>query len=202
MNESNKNASGLSEALVRFHQLWDRARKSEPWECDAMTLATVSAQGQPRARTVLLKQADESGFVFYTNYESRKGNDLATNPQAALCFFWRTLRRQITVEGTVRRLDAGVSDTYFAARPRLSQLSAWVSAQSRPLGSREELEVRMRELEVKYAGCEVPRPPYWGGFILEPDMIEFWAPDAGRLNTRERYVHDAGGGWRCEWLNP
>ena len=202
MNEGNKNVSGLREALVRFHKLWDQARESEPWECDAMTLATVSAQGQPRARTVLLKQADESGFVFYTNYESRKGNDLATNPQAALCFFWRTLRRQITVEGTVRRLDAGVSDAYFAARPRLSQLSAWVSAQSRPLGSREELEARMRELEAKYAGCKVPRPLHWGGLIREPDMIEFWAPDAGRLNTRERYVQDIGGGWRCEWLNP
>lgn len=202
MSEHEGREAGLTEALQRFQRLWNEARDREPWESDAMTLATVSAAGRARARTVLLKQAGEHGFVFYTNYESRKGEDLAHNPHAALCFFWRTLRRQVMVEGTVRRLDAGDSDAYFAARGRLSQLSAWASRQSRPLASREELEARIGELEARYAGVEIPRPPHWGGYVLAPDMIEFWAPGEGRLNDRERYVRENGGRWRFELLNP
>lgn len=167
-----------------------------------MTLATVSPEGRPRARTVLLKQADVAGFVFYTNYESRKGNDLAVHPRAALCFFWRALRRQVTVEGAVRKLEAAASDNYFASRHRLSQLSAWASRQSRVLDSREGLESRVNELESHYEGAEIPRPPHWGGYVLEPDMFEFWAPGEGRLNDRERYVRDADGDWHFELLYP
>lgn len=203
MNSNTQGSIGLHDALTRFHELWDRARADEPWEGDAMTLATVSAQGRPRARTVLLKHADETGFVFYTNYESRKGDDLEANRQAALCFFWRTLRRQVTVEGRVCRLNDDASDAYFATRSRHSQLGAWASAQSRPLASRAELEARLNKLELKYAGQEVPRPPHWGGYCLMPDLIEFWAPGEGRLNERERYVLDPeSGDWQFELLNP
>jgi len=203
MNQDVKGSGGLHEALARFHQLWEQARAGEPWESDAMTLATVSAQGRPRVRTVLLKRAGEAGFVFYTNYESRKGDDLAANPRAALCFFWRTLRRQVTVEGAVRKLEAAESDAYFASRNRRAQLGAWASEQSRPLGSRKELEARFRQVESDYEGGEVPRPPYWGGYCLVPDLIEFWTPGEGRLNERERYVRDSNSGaWRYELLNP
>ncbi|MGH8128044.1 MAG: pyridoxamine 5'-phosphate oxidase [Gammaproteobacteria bacterium] len=203
MNQNAKDPTGLHEALARFHELWNRARTEEPWEADAMTLATISVEGRSRARTVLLKHADESGFVFYTNYESRKGDDLAANPQAALCFFWRTLRRQIMVEGQVQRLNADASDVYFATRNRRAQLGAWASAQSRSLASRAELEARLSELESKYAGHNVPRPPHWGGYCLMPDLIEFWAPGEGRLNERERYFFDpASENWRHELLNP
>ncbi|MGA7965778.1 MAG: pyridoxamine 5'-phosphate oxidase [Gammaproteobacteria bacterium] len=203
MNLDTQGSTGLHDALARFHELWNRARADEPWESDAMTLATVSAQGRVRARTVLLKRADETGFVFYTNYESRKGNDLETNPQAALCFFWRTLRRQVTVEGQVHRLDADTSDAYFATRNRRAQLGAWASAQSRPLAARTELEARLCELELQYAGQEVPRPPHWGGYCLVPDLIEFWSPGEGRLNERERYFLDPeSGNWQFELLNP
>lgn len=202
MNQGATGAGCLREALERFHALWERARAEEPWESDAMTLATVSPEGRPHARTVLLKRADESGFVFYTNYESRKGVDLAADPRAALCFFWRTLRRQVTVEGRVHKLDAGESDAYFASRHRLSQIGAWASRQSRPLLSHEELEARVNDLESRYEGVAIPRPPHWGGYSLIPDLIEFWAPGKGRLNDRERYACDAEGRWRFELLNP
>lgn len=202
MNHDAKGSVKLHGVLMRFHELWDRARTDEPWESDAMTLATVSAQGRPHARTVLLKRADEAGFVFYTNYKSRKGDDLAANPQAALCFFWRTLRRQVTVEGAVHKLETAESDAYFASRNRRAQLGAWASEQSRPLASREALEARFRQVEADYEGGEVPRPPHWGGYCLVPDQIEFWAPGEGRLNERERYVRDADGNWRFELLYP
>lgn len=202
MNQDANASGGLHEALMRFHALWNRARTEEPWEGDAMTLATVSAQGRPHARTVLLKRAGEAGFVFYTNYESRKGGDLAANPRAALCFFWRTLRRQVTVEGAVHKLEAAESDAYFASRNRRAQLGAWASEQSRPLASREVLESRFRQVEADYEGEEVPRPPHWGGYCLVPDQIEFWAPGEGRLNERERYVRDADGNWHFELLYP
>ena len=193
---------GLREVLGRFQELWGQARFQEPWEADAMTLATVSTEGRVRARTVLLKQADTAGFVFYTNFASRKGEDLAAHPQAALCFFWRSLRRQVLVEGQAQRLSEAESDAYFAKRPRLSQLGAWASEQSRPLDAREALEERLRALEYRYAGRPIPRPPHWGGYRLVPDMIEFWAPGEGRLNERERYQRESDERWRFELLNP
>jgi len=202
MSSPDKSMADLGKALERFNALWAEARKSEPWEADAMTLATVSPGGQPRARTVLLKQADPDGFVFYTNYESRKGEDLAANPLAALCFFWRTLRRQVMVEGRVRKLPTVVSDDYFASRHHLSKLSAWASRQSRPLEAREVLDERIAQLEKQYGEGDIPRPPHWGGYVLEPALIEFWWPGEGRLNDRERYVRDADGAWRFELLYP
>jgi len=192
----------LEEALQRFAALWREAREQAVWEPDAMSLATVDAHGQPRLRTVLLKETSAHGFVFYTNYESRKGRDLSTNPRAALCFFWRALRRQVMVEGKAVRLAGEASDAYFAARARTSQLSAWASEQSQPLSSREALDTRMEALEEKYAGREVPRPPHWGGFRLVADMIEFWSPVTGRLNERERYTRDGDGRWRFDLINP
>ena len=202
MSDQNKNRVDLADALERFNSLWSEARKSEVWEADAMTLATVSADGQPRARTVLLKQADANGFVFYTNYESRKGEDLAANPNAALCFFWRTLRSQVMVEGRVRKLGEAESDAYFASRHHLSKLSAWASRQSRPLESRKLLDERITQLEEQYGQDDIPRPSHWGGYVLEPVMIEFWAPGQGRLNERERYARDADGAWHFELLYP
>ncbi|MGH8273039.1 MAG: pyridoxamine 5'-phosphate oxidase [Gammaproteobacteria bacterium] len=192
----------LEEAIARFNTLWQEARERAPWEPDAMSLATADAAGRPSVRTVLLKEATARGFVFYTNYESRKGRDLASNPRAALNFFWRGLRRQAIVEGTVGKLPSEESDAYFAARARRSQLGAWASAQSRPLGARAELEARFETLERKHAGGRVPRPPHWGGYRVTPDLIEFWTPGEGRLNERERYWTDADGGWRFGLINP
>lgn len=193
----------LDEALARFMALWREARERAPWEPDAMTLATASPDGRVSVRTVLLKEAGPQGFVFYTNYASRKGRDLAANPRAALCFFWPALHRQVTVEGAAAPLAAADSDAYFTGRDRLAQLGAWASAQSRPLASRRALEERLAQLEREHAGRPVPRPPHWGGFRLVPDLIEFWAPGRGRLNERERYWRDAAtGDWRVGLVNP
>ncbi|MGH8161235.1 MAG: pyridoxamine 5'-phosphate oxidase [Gammaproteobacteria bacterium] len=192
----------LEEALARFNALWREAREAAPWEPDAMSLATADARGKPSVRTVLLKEATVRGFVFYTNYESHKGQDLAANPRAALCLFWRSLHRQVIVEGTVARLTAAESDAYFANRSRRAQLGAWASTQSQPLASRAELDARLDSLERKHAGGKVPRPPHWGGFRLAPDLIEFWAPGDGRLNERERYCLGADGCWTVGLVNP
>lgn len=192
----------LEEALTRFNALWAKARERAPWEPDAMSLATADAGGRVSLRTVLLKEAGARGFVFYSNYESRKGRDLAANPRAALCLFWRGLRRQVEIEGRVERLGAAESDAYFATRERRAQLGAWASQQSRPLASPAELEARLEALEHEYAGRPVPRPPHWGGYRLVPDLIEFWQPGEGRLNLRERYFLDEAGNWCCRLLNP
>lgn len=192
----------LEEALMRFHALWREAHESAPWEPDAMSLATANAAARVSVRTVLLKDAGPRGFVFYSNYESRKGRDLAENPRAALCFFWRHLRRQVVIEGRVAHLGAEESDAYFATRERRAQLGAWASAQSQPLTSRTELEARLAAFERKYAGRAVPRPPHWGGYRLTPDLIEFWAPCEARLNERERYFCSEAGEWRRELVNP
>ncbi|MGH8274691.1 MAG: pyridoxamine 5'-phosphate oxidase [Gammaproteobacteria bacterium] len=192
----------LEEAIARFNALWQEARERAPWEPDAMSLATADAAGRPGVRTVLLKEATVRGFVFYTNYESRKGREITGNPRAALNFFWRGLRRQVIVEGAVQKLPAAESDAYFATRARRSQLGAWASMQSRPLASRAELEARLEALERKHAGGKVPRPPHWGGYCLAPDFIEFWMPGEGRLNERERYWADAEDRWCFGLVNP
>ncbi|MGH8272232.1 MAG: pyridoxamine 5'-phosphate oxidase, partial [Gammaproteobacteria bacterium] len=153
-------------------------------------------------RTVLLKEAEPRGFVFYSNYDSRKGRDLAANAQAALCFFWRQLRRQVMIEGRAERLGVEESDAYFATRSRRAQLGAWASMQSQPLASRAELEARFDASEREYAGRDVPRPAYWGGYRLAPELIEFWAPGEGRLNERERYALGTDGVWSFGLLNP
>jgi pyridoxamine 5'-phosphate oxidase len=166
-----------------------------------MTLATASADGAPSARMVLLKAADEDGFVFYSGYDSRKGSELAANPRAALVFYWQSLGRQVRVEGPVERASAEESDAYFASRPRASRLAAWASEQSRPLASRADLDRRYAELEAEYEGREVPRPERWGGYRLRPEAIEFWQHRDNRLHERIRYTR-AREGWTAELLSP
>jgi pyridoxamine 5'-phosphate oxidase len=166
-----------------------------------MTLATADAEGRPSARMVLLRGADSRGFVFHTNYSSRKARDLSVNAHAALCLHWPTIEEQIRIEGTVGRLPDDESDAYFAGRPRGSQIGAWASDQSAILPDRSVLEVRIREIEARFADKPVPRPPFWGGFRLVPDRIEFWYGRTSRLHDRILYVRE-GEQWRIDRLFP
>ena len=166
-----------------------------------VALATADAEGRPSVRMVLLRGADERGFVFHTNYNSRKAGELAANPHAALCFHWPTLEEQIRVEGRIERLPSSESDAYFVTRPRGSQLGAWASEQSMVLPSRETLEEQYRATERRFEGSPVPRPPFWGGFRLVPERIEFWFGRPDRLHDRLSYTREADG-WRIERLYP
>jgi len=187
--------------IERFQEWFREAEQAGVEVPEAMTLATAGADGSPSARMVLLKGADDEGFVFYSGYVSRKAGELEQNPRAALVFYWRPLGKQVRVEGPVERVSERESAAYFATRPRGSQLAAWASHQSQPLESREELERRYAELEREYDGREVPRPPHWGGFRLRPEAIEFWEHRENRLHDRLAYVR-AAGSWRRERLAP
>lgn len=187
--------------LALFAAWLAEAERSEPNDPNAMTLATVSPDGRPAARMVLLKGHDERGFVFYTNLESRKGRHLAANTQAALLFHWKSLGRQVRIEGAVAQVEPAEADAYFASRPKESRIGAWASQQSQPLEGMLELERRVAHYAAKYALGEVPRPPYWSGFRLAPQMIEFWSSGAFRLHNRLVY-HREGDGWRTERLYP
>jgi len=199
---------GLDESDVdadpfrQFAAWFDEARTASPVEPNAMALATVGADGRPSLRMVLLKGADERGFVFYTNYESRKGRELADTPWAALTFFWPEMERQIRIEGRVEPVSAEESDTYFHSRPVGSQPSASASRQSEVIAGREELEQRVAALSAQYQNQEIPRPENWGGFRVIPDAIEFWQGRASRLHDRLRYRLLASGGWQIERLSP
>jgi pyridoxamine 5'-phosphate oxidase len=166
-----------------------------------MILATATTDGKPSARTVLLKGYDERGFVFYTNYEGRKAAELEVNPTCALLFYWGELERQVRIEGRASRLSSEESDAYFAGRPRGSRLGAWASEQSHPVEDRSILEERVRALEAEYEGREIPRPPFWGGYRVEPDTIEFWQGRENRLHDRIVY-HRSGRGWKIVRLQP
>jgi pyridoxamine 5'-phosphate oxidase len=190
-----------TDPIERFQEWFQEAERAGVEVPEAMTLATASADGAPSARMVLLKGADEDGFVFYSGYVSRKAGELEQNPRAALDFYWRPLGKQVRVEGRVERVSEAESDAYFATRPRSSQLAARASQQSRPLENREELERRYAELEQQYEGREVPRPPHWGGFRLRPDSIEFWEHRQNRLHERICYTR-AREGWRAQRLSP
>jgi pyridoxamine 5'-phosphate oxidase len=192
-----------AEALDTFAALLAEATTGGDPEPTAMTVATCDAQGRPSARTVLLKAFDARGFVFYTNYDSRKGQQLAANPQAALLFLWKQLREQVQVkvEGTVEPVDMAEADAYFASRPRPSQIGAWASLQSQTLGSRELFEARIDAFEKKFEGVDVPRPPHWSGFRVVPERIEFWYGAKYRLHERHHYER-VDGQWRKRMLFP
>lgn len=189
------------EPFAMFSAWFAEALAAEVPEPNAMTLATATAEGLPSARVVLLKGIDPRGFVFFTDYRSRKAKELAANPNAALCFFWQELERQVRVVGRVERISAGETDAYFQSRPVGSRLGAWASEQSRALVSRAELEERLREVEVRYPDGRVPTPPHWGGYRLSPVEVEFWQGRASRLHDRVRYLMH-GTEWRIERLSP
>jgi pyridoxamine 5'-phosphate oxidase len=180
---------------------WFAAAEREAPLPEAMTLATVDADGEPDARMVLLKGVDAEGFRFFTNYESAKGAQLNAGAGAALVVYWRELDRQVRVRGTVERLGSAESDAYFATRARDSQLGAWASRQSRPLESRAHLDDRVHEAEARFTEREVPRPAFWGGYLVRPRTIEFWQGQVGRLHDRFLYSR-AGEGWRIDRLAP
>lgn len=186
--------------LDQFSLWFDEALQAKVPEPNAMTLATVDAAGQPSARTVLIKGFDAQGFVFFTNYESRKGHDLQHNPRAALLFFWQPLERQVRIEGVIEKVSPEESDAYFHSRPLGSRLGAWASEQSQPI-TRAELEARERTFRDRY-GDEPPRPPHWGGYRLVPTLFEFWQGRASRLHDRLRYVPNGQGGWSLDRLSP
>jgi len=186
---------------IALYKLWSAICNHRPPDINAMTLATVDAQGRPSTRTVLLKTVDERGFIFYTNYDSRKGRELADNPNAALNFFWSDLERQVCVAGTVTKLPAAESERYFKSRPRGSRIGAWVSNQSQPVPDRAFLEAKWQTLEKKFPG-EVPLPPNWGGYVLKPERIEFWQGRPSRLHDRFSYSRGEDGDWQIERLAP
>jgi len=191
----------LSDPISRFAEIFAQVKQVVLPEPAAMTLATVGADGKPSARVVLLKGFDENGFVFYTNLESRKGRELAANPYAALCFYWAPLEQQVRIEGRVEKVSDIEADAYFATRPRGAQIGAWASKQSRALATREELETRVKAVEEKFAGREVPRPPFWSGFRVIPERLEFWQSQPSRLHDRTVYSRQ-NDGWIVEKLYP
>ncbi|MBV8237139.1 MAG: pyridoxamine 5'-phosphate oxidase [Sphingomonas sp.] len=185
-----------------FDAWYAEARASEPNDSNAMALATADAAGRPSVRMVLLKGHGRDGFVFYTNREGRKAGELAANPHAALLFHWKSLRRQIRIEGAVTLASDAESDAYFATRSRDSQLGAWASDQSRPLDARATFEARFAAMEARFAGQDVPRPPFWGGYRVVPERIEFWQDRAHRLHERRLFLPDGAGGWSEGLLYP
>jgi pyridoxamine 5'-phosphate oxidase len=189
-----------NDPIAMFRGWMKEAEAGELNDPNAVALATASREGLPSVRMVLMKRVDERGFTFYTNAESQKGLELAENPHAAMCFHWKSLRRQVRVSGPVEELSAEDVEEYFHSRSRLSQLGAVASAQSRVLESRELLEERVRALEVEFPG-EIPRPVYWKGYVLRPERIEFWQDGAGRLHDRFLFLR-VGDGWRVERLFP
>lgn len=211
MNETqnqNRGDDGLDESTVDpdpfklFRRWFDDAIASGSRLPDAMTLATATKDGKPSARMVLLKQLDDQGFVFYTNYNSRKARELEANPYASLVCYWVQLDRQVRVEGRVERVSAAESDEYFATRPRESQLGALASPQSEAIDGREFLEQRFRDFESMYRDRSVPRPAHWGGYRLKPEQIEFWQNRSGRLHDRLLYQGQADGSWTIKRLAP
>lgn len=191
----------FAEPFALFADWFAAAKAGEPAEAEAMSLATATRDGTPSSRIVLLRGHDERGFVFFTNFDSRKGEELFANPRAALCFHWKSLQRQIRVEGEAAPVIEAEGDAYFAARARMSQIGAWASDQSRPLESRATFERRVAEVEARFKDQPVPRPPRWSGFRLVPERIEFWEERPFRLHDRIVYRR-AGDGWTTTRLYP
>jgi len=187
--------------FIRFQNWMTEAEKAEPTDPNAMILATSTPEGRPAARTVLLKGSDERGFVFYTNKDSRKGSEIATNPYVSLLFYWKSLCRQVRIEGSVEPVTEAEADAYYASRARVSRLGAWASEQSRPLASRAILEQRLAEMERRYPD-EIPRPEYWSGYRVLPSSFEFWQEMPFRLHDRTLYRRAADGAWVTTKLFP
>jgi pyridoxamine 5'-phosphate oxidase len=196
-------ASGrLRKLVVRLYKRLLLMGGAELMDLTAMTLATVDKEGRPSARVVLLKGVDERGFIFYTNYESRKAQELAGNPNAALVFYWPDQERQVCIAGEVSKLSPVESDAYFKSRPRGSRLGAWASKQGAVIRDRAALEELWRQMEARFPGEEIPRPPFWGGYLLRPTRMEFWQGRANRLHDRFRYTRQADGTWLVDRLSP
>lgn len=196
------NEENIDPDPIRQFQTWfDVAVKAIKHDPNAMILSTSDSGERPSSRTVLLKGFDEDGFIFYTNYNSRKGKHITQNPNVSLTFYWPDLVRQIHIEGIAEKVPAELSDQYFATRPDSSKLSAWASDQSSPIASREELENRLKEMEQKFGKGEIPRPPHWGGYVVKPDQIEFWQGRLNRLHDRILYKKEDGK-WIIERLSP
>jgi pyridoxamine 5'-phosphate oxidase len=189
------------DAIAQFTRWWDEAINSHIEDVNAMTLATVTNEGHPSARIVLLKGYDERGFIFFTNYNSHKGQELANNPHAALVFFWKELERQVRIEGLVEKVSEEESDRYYDSRPAASRIGAWASPQSEKIDSRKILEDNFLDLENRFGTGPIPRPPHWGGYVVRPTVIEFWQGRSSRLHDRVRYVLDEDG-WKMERLAP
>lgn len=192
----------LPSPIQEFHKWFNQAVDSQILEPNAMHLCTVSPDGKPSARIVLLKTLDATGFTFYTNYQSRKGHEMDANPNACLTFFWGELERQVRIEGTIEKVDAKDSDDYFAVRPRGSQIGAWVSNQSQVVESREVLIEKEKAFIAQFEGQDVPRPDHWGGYRLVPNYIEFWQGRPSRLHDRIAYTLEESGNWKIERLSP
>ncbi|MFH1158247.1 MAG: pyridoxamine 5'-phosphate oxidase [Pseudomonadota bacterium] len=193
--------SPLQDPIELFGEWMKAASQSELNDPDAAALATVGKDGQPSVRMILFRNVDKKGFYFYTNMKSRKGRELTDNPRAAICFHWKSLLRQVRVEGKVESVPAPIVDAYFKTRYLLNRLSAWASRQSEPLSSRNELEDRVREYELKFQGQEVPLPPHWVGYCVVPEKIEFWEQSKGRLHDRFLFTK-TGHDWSMCRLNP
>jgi pyridoxamine 5'-phosphate oxidase len=199
---ASRGASRVRRIGIALFELWHAVLGRAPVDVNAMVVATATVDGVPSARTVLLKGVDARGFMFFTNYDSRKGRELSANPRAALVFFWPGLERQVLVSGEVRRIPAAESERYFRSRPRGSRIAAWASEQSAPVRDRAALEERWRETAARFPGDDVPLPPNWGGYVLDPRRIEFWQGRPNRLHDRFSYTREAGGEWRIERLAP
>lgn len=189
-------------AIKQFEKWWNEAVSSKIDEVNAMTLATASADGLPSARIVLLKEFSEKGFVFFTNYESYKAQQMAENPKACLVFFWKELERQVRITGLIQKVSATESDQYYNSRPESSRIGAWASPQSRVIESRHWLDEKFNELVNKMEGTEIKRPPHWGGYIVKPVVVEFWQGRPSRLHDRIQYTLDDNGEWKIERLAP
>jgi len=190
-----------SNPITQFEKWWNEATASNIDEVNAMTLATCTPQGMPSARIVLLKGIHDDGFVFFTNYTSRKAEEILSNPHVALVFFWKELERQVRIEGTVEKVNDEESNTYFNSRPLESRIGAWASHQSKVIPSRKFLEDKQHAIEKEFEGRDIPRPPFWGGFVVHPEKMEFWQGRPGRLHDRILFFKDENT-WKTERLAP